>query len=285
MPTRTTGSKDGRIHNPETCHVDLKSLQCKGVDAPTCLTATQVHTAQVIMSPALDSHGKVLFPRLEPGTELRWARLAGGPVPGDLFLDEFRYVVYQNPSWDWRTFSLDRGDAARANAIDKDVDDLDPHLAPFAKHGGKLILYQGWADQQVAPVATIDFYQSAVSLSAIPLLPPVGFASSWFPAWDTAPAAKAPTPSIKLTSSSNGWSRASLRRESSRRIPPRATSIAPAPSALTLRSPAIAAAAASTMQPISPAKRPNNPSRFRSPHRLTLAGSSCLRGYMKSVER
>ncbi len=165
------GVKDGLIDNPETCHVDLKSLLCKGADSPTCLTATQVHTAQVIMSPALDSHGKVVFPRLEPGTELRWARLAGGPVPGDLFLDEFRYVVYQNPSWDWRTFSLDR-DAARANAIDKHVDDLDPHLAPFAKHGGKLILYQGWADQQVAPVAAIDFYQSAVSLSDNPASAP-----------------------------------------------------------------------------------------------------------------
>ena len=120
------------------------------------------------------------FPRLEPGTELRWARLAGGPMPADLFLDQFRYVVYQNPDWDWRTFNLDR-DSAKANAVDKDVDELDPHLAPFAKHGGKLLLYHGWADQQVAPGSTIDFYNRCSTSAKIPRLPPTGSASSWSP--------------------------------------------------------------------------------------------------------
>jgi len=39
--------------------------------------------------------------------------MAGGPGPADLFLDEFRYVVYQDPNWDWHTFDLDR-DADKA---------------------------------------------------------------------------------------------------------------------------------------------------------------------------
>jgi feruloyl esterase len=158
------GLKDGLIENPESCHVDLKALECKAGDGPDCLTPRQVQTAQTIMSPATDAKGSVLFPRLEPGTELRWARLAGGPSPADLFLDQFRYLVYQDPAWDWRTFDLDR-DAAKANAVNKDVDELDPHLAPFAKHGAKLLLYHGWADQQVAPGSTIEFYQSALNLS------------------------------------------------------------------------------------------------------------------------
>ena len=160
----TDGLKDGLIENPESCHVDLKALECKAADGPDCLTPRQVKTAQTIMSPATDASGNILFPRLEPGTELRWSRLAGGPEPAPLFLDQFRYVVYHNPDWDWRTFDLQR-DAARANAIDKDVDELDPHLAPFAKRGGKLLLYHGWADQQVAPGSSIEFYQSALDLS------------------------------------------------------------------------------------------------------------------------
>jgi feruloyl esterase len=159
------GLKDGLIGDPESCHVDLQALVCKASDGPDCLTPRQVQTAQTIMSPATDTNGNVLFPRLEPGTELRWARLAGGPQPADLFLDEFRYVVYQNPDWDWRTFDLER-DAAKANAVDKDVDELDPHLGPFAKHGGKLLLYHGWADQQVAPGSSIEFYKSAIKESA-----------------------------------------------------------------------------------------------------------------------
>jgi feruloyl esterase len=161
------GLKDGLIEDPEGCHVDFKVLECKASDGPDCLTARQVQTAQTIISPAADAQGKVFFPRLEPGTELWWGRLAGGPEPAALFLDQFRYIVYQKPDWDWRTFDLER-DATNANAVDKDVDDLDPHLAPFAKHGGKLLLYHGWADQQVAPGSTVEFYKSALNLSGDP---------------------------------------------------------------------------------------------------------------------
>ena len=158
------GLKDGLIQNPETCHIDFQVLACKAGDAPDCLTTRQVQSAQTIISPAVDARGNILFERLEPGTELRWARLAGGPQPAELFLDQFRYVVYHDPSWDWRSFDLDR-DAAKANAIDKDVDELDPNLAAFAKRGGKLLLYHGWADQQVAPGSTVDFYKQAVEQS------------------------------------------------------------------------------------------------------------------------
>jgi feruloyl esterase len=159
------GLRDGIIDDPESCHVDFKSLQCTAGDGPDCLTPRQVQTAQTITSPAATTAGRVLFPRLEPGTELRWDRLAGGPRPADIFVDQFRYVVYQDPNWDWRNFDLER-DSDRANAVDKDIDELDPHLAAFAKHGGKLLIYHGWADQQVAPGSSIEFYESVLKLSA-----------------------------------------------------------------------------------------------------------------------
>jgi feruloyl esterase len=75
--------------------------------------------------------------------------------------------VYQDRKWDWRAFDLER-DSAKADAIDKDIDDLDPHLASFAKQGGKLLIYHGWADQQVAPGSSIEFYKSVLTLSANP---------------------------------------------------------------------------------------------------------------------
>jgi feruloyl esterase len=158
------GLKDGLIANPETCRVDFKNLACRAEDTPDCLTSRQIQTAQTVISPATTAAGEVLFPRLEPGTELAWARLAGGPRPADLFLDQFRYVVYKDPQWDWRSFNLER-DAAKANAANKDIDELDPRLAPFAKHGGKLLIYHGWADQQVAPGASVEFYKSVLKLS------------------------------------------------------------------------------------------------------------------------
>ncbi len=155
------GVKDGLIEDPQSCSVDFKPLTCKGAETADCLTSRQVKTAQTIISPMRDSNGKQLFPRLEPGTELRWSRVAGGPEPADLFYDQFRYVVYNNPNWDWRSFDVDR-DTAKAAATNKDVDTLDPHLGAFAKRGGKLLLYHGWADQQVAPGSTVEFYQAAL---------------------------------------------------------------------------------------------------------------------------
>jgi feruloyl esterase len=161
------GLKDGLISEPESCHVDFAALQCKGEDGPQCLTPLQVKTAQTMISPATTVTGQVLFPRLEPGTELRWGRMAGGPAPADLFLDEFRYVVYQDPNWDWHRFDLER-DAAQAAMVDRDLDEMDPHLAAFANHGGRLLLYHGWADQQVAPGSTVEFYKEVRSLSTDP---------------------------------------------------------------------------------------------------------------------
>ncbi len=158
------GIKDGLIEDPAACDVDFKKLACKGADASDCLTVRQVESAQTIISPATDAKGKVYFPRLEPGTEMRWTRLAGGPDPADLFWDQFRYVVYQDAAWDWRRFDLER-DAAKANAVNKDVSELDPQLAAFAKRGGKLLMYHGWADQQVAPGSSVEFYKTMLGES------------------------------------------------------------------------------------------------------------------------
>jgi feruloyl esterase len=160
------GLKDGLIEDPERCHVDFRALECKGADGPSCLTPRQVRSAQAIISPLKSSTGKILFPRLEPGTELRWARLAGGPEPAALFVDEYRYVVYAKPDWDWRTFDVDR-DAAKAHAIDSRVDELDPNLTAFASRGGKLLIYHGWADQQVAPRSSVEFYNAAREHSSV----------------------------------------------------------------------------------------------------------------------
>ncbi|MEJ0035998.1 MAG: tannase/feruloyl esterase family alpha/beta hydrolase [Gammaproteobacteria bacterium] len=69
--------------------------------------------------------------------------------------------------WDWRTFDLER-DAAKAHAVNKGVLELDANLSAFAGHGGKLLLYHGWADQQVAPGSSVEFYQDVVKASPKP---------------------------------------------------------------------------------------------------------------------
>jgi feruloyl esterase len=36
----------------------------------------------------------------------------------------------------------------------------DPHLDKFVAHGGKLLMYHGWADQNVSPFNTVQYFQS-----------------------------------------------------------------------------------------------------------------------------
>ncbi|MGH9572121.1 MAG: tannase/feruloyl esterase family alpha/beta hydrolase [Candidatus Acidiferrales bacterium] len=159
------GLQDGLITDPRSCHFDPETLLCKGADASNCLTQSQVQTARTILSPMKSVTGKELFPRLEPGTELRWGRLAGGPEPADLFLDYFRFIVFENPAWDWRTFETDR-DTALADQDAEGIIALNPDLSAYARHAGKLLIYHGWADQQVAPVATIEFYEAMAAAEA-----------------------------------------------------------------------------------------------------------------------
>ncbi len=154
------GLKDGLITDPTKCRFDPGTLECRSEGSSSCLSPPQVEAARRIMSPATDAKGAEIFPGLEPGTELAWAGLVGGPEPVQTALDQFRFIVFQDPNWDWRTFDLVR-DLARANEVDRGtINAVNPDLSKFAGHGGKLLMYHGWADGSVAPRASVNYYNS-----------------------------------------------------------------------------------------------------------------------------
>lgn len=156
------GIKDGLIGDPTRCHFDPKVLACKGADGPSCLTAGQVETAQRIYTPAKNPRtGQEIYPGLEPGSELGWA-VHAGPEPMSFATDGFKYVTFKNPAWDYRTLNLD-SDVALADKVDDGAtSDMDPNLKDFLGRGGKLLMYQGWSDQNVSPLNTVQYYQSVL---------------------------------------------------------------------------------------------------------------------------
>ena len=144
------GVKDGVIDEPRKCSFDPKVLECKGADAPTCLTSAQVETVRKIYSDVTNPRTKqIIFQRHEPGSEMGWNTMAG-PNPMGLGLDLFKYVVYQDPNWDYKTMNFD-SDMDRAYKADAAMDALNPDLSGFIAHGGKMIQYHGWADPQISP--------------------------------------------------------------------------------------------------------------------------------------
>ncbi len=153
------GVKDGVIDEPRKCNFDPKVLECKGADAPTCLTSAQVETVRAIYSDVVNPRTKqVIFQRHEPGSEMGWTTMAG-PNPMGFGVDLYKYVVYQDPNWDYKTLTFDTG-VDRAYKTDNAMDALNPDLSKFMKHGGKIIQYHGWADPQISPGSSVAYYQS-----------------------------------------------------------------------------------------------------------------------------
>ena len=157
------GVLDGIIGDPRRCKLDMKKIECEGADAPTCLTPAQAHTAQLIYDGAKYNDGKQIFPGYEPGSELLWDSPLSTPVENTIGVGFFRFMVFDNPNWDFRTFDADRDTRTADQKLGSIVNAIDPNLKPFEDHGGKLIMYHGWADQAIQPENSINYYESVVA--------------------------------------------------------------------------------------------------------------------------
>ena len=154
---------DPFIADPAACDFDPATLTCQGANSADCLTAAEVETAKAFYSGPKDHSGKTTYYGWPPGSEvgpLNWAFLeAPSNAPGEPSFDGlFKWVF--GADWNWRNFDLDR-----------DMPKVDAELGPilngaatgdlsrFHARGGKLIIFQGWADPIVAPDQTIALYR------------------------------------------------------------------------------------------------------------------------------
>ena len=152
------GLKDGLLSDPERCRFDPVVLQCGGSSQSECLTTAQVETARLIYSRGVNRSTKREVGGLLPGSELGWTDLGWTASARTTGLDQFRFLVFKDPAWDIQQFEFDR-DLARAEEADGDtLNALDPNLKPFIDRGGKLIQFHGWADPQISPANSTQYY-------------------------------------------------------------------------------------------------------------------------------
>ena len=127
-----------------------------------CLTPAEVATANAFYSGLTDQAGKATYYGWPPGSEtgvLTWAFLETPlNTPGEPSFDGLFKRVRRR--WNWRNFDLDR-----------DMPQVDAKLGPILNgavtgdftrlkaRGGKLIIFQGWADPIVAPYQTVALYE------------------------------------------------------------------------------------------------------------------------------
>lgn len=174
------GLEDGLIADPRRCALDPASLACKGGEAAGCLTEAEIGVLRKWYGGAVNGRGERLYPGgIPPGSEPHWPRWLTGagnaPPLMPLFARDFlRYMAFEpdaGPSYEVEDFDFDRDPprlaamAAVYNAATFGpagaTDPPDADLAAFARRGGRLILYHGWADPLVTPQATVEYYEAA----------------------------------------------------------------------------------------------------------------------------
>jgi len=160
------GLKDGLIDDPRMCRFDPAKLLCRDGDHESCLTASQVEAVKKVYSDLRNPRtGEQIFPGWSPGSEAfgeqpnaGWRGFILDP-PEPMRVGVYRYFLFDDPNWDWRTMDWDR-DIAYADARLGFMSAVDPDLTAFRQRGGKLIMTTGWADPVAIPNDVLKYYEA-----------------------------------------------------------------------------------------------------------------------------
>lgn len=177
------GLVDGLVSEPRHCKFDPTVLQCKQDGDSDCFTAGQIETIKFIYDDIRLPNGQILrgYPPGHEAGNTGWPQwitgrampakqadgrytFAGEGMPaGFRFADGFfRFMVFNDPSYDWYQFDVNR-DLAKTETIAAILSPLDANLKAFGKSGKKLLLYHGWADPGITAYGTLDYYNQVVA--------------------------------------------------------------------------------------------------------------------------
>lgn len=161
------GVKDGIIDDPRQCRFNVDTL--------SSLTPAQKAALKVIYAPTMSREGEIhpAQPFGGEGQTAGWptwitgtaATTTPGQSPSLRFTFStgvFKYLIFNNPDWDYSTYDLDnwKKDTALAATY---LNATDPNLQPFRSRGGKLIVWHGWADPALTPLASIRYYDQVMT--------------------------------------------------------------------------------------------------------------------------
>jgi feruloyl esterase len=165
---------DPFLTDPRDCHFDPKALLCTGGKVPpACLTADQVTTIQKYYAGTIDPvNGQVINPGSERGNETDNVGALGlafqEQLPEPAFDGLFYWVFgpsfgYPASAVNFANFDfhhdVDTVDDRLAAALNADSSDL----GEFREHGGKLIMYHGWADPLIPSPSSINYFNALVA--------------------------------------------------------------------------------------------------------------------------
>ncbi|MCJ1429920.1 putative feruloyl esterase B-2 [Sticta canariensis] len=154
---RIDGVIDGILEHPELCKFRPEALTCVDGIVTDCLTTVQVQIVQKIFSPLYGEDNNLIYPAMQPGSEVMAVKKLYAGKPFSYSEDWFKYVVFNDSMWDASTFTV--ADAAVAEALNpSNIRTWPDDLSTFRDLGGKIISYHGSQDNQITSFNTERFY-------------------------------------------------------------------------------------------------------------------------------
>lgn len=158
---KACGGPDGLVDDPRKCSFDPSTLKCDTPAQSSCLTDAEITAVRQMYAGPKTSAGVSIYPGLSRGSEGDWDWLWSDPKRlGGSWLEFYRFMVFQNPSWDLSMLDFDRDPSVAEQKVGQALNPTNPNLSGFAKRGGKIIIYHGWADDMVPSQVSIDYYDS-----------------------------------------------------------------------------------------------------------------------------
>jgi feruloyl esterase len=170
------GLADRVIDNPLQCGFEPKSLLCPASGSSSqCLSSTQVDFVSSIYAGPVTETGEQMYPGRVRGSEGSggmsgmggWRDLLPADCPNEAGTSRCDLVArawHQDPDKNMRIeFSIDNPDdvaAADSSYYSAATRADNPDVTPFVQGGGKALLFHGFSDTSVTPIATIQLYEA-----------------------------------------------------------------------------------------------------------------------------
>ncbi|MBN1611624.1 MAG: tannase/feruloyl esterase family alpha/beta hydrolase [Polyangiaceae bacterium] len=181
----TDGLVDGVIDDPHLCPFDAQTdlPACAGdVDGTDCFTTAQRSAIYAVYDGPRNSAGELLTFGEPLGSEaladgasgwipwLVWPVELGGPglglspLVGAGAVGFFGLEPPPGMFWDFMTFNFDTDWPQVAQKVGPLCDANDPDLSEFRDLGGKMVHYDGWADNATGPYQSAAYYDDVLDL-------------------------------------------------------------------------------------------------------------------------
>ncbi|KAL1695734.1 Tannase/feruloyl esterase [Schizophyllum commune] len=152
------GATDGVLENPDLCDFDVTPLICADGNTTDCLTETQAETVRTVLSAIYDANNTLVYPRLQPGAEVMAGQQQFNGQPFDITQDWYRYVIYNDSTWDPATLNLN--DYAVALAQNPaGIETFNGDISAFEAAGGKVLHYHGLMDGLISSDNSKRYYK------------------------------------------------------------------------------------------------------------------------------